>query len=225
MDYSAAERDDIFTLTDPQKKLLIELVRLAREARLGERLVPIPYGPDQYVIYVRGQNNLVINRISDLDALCRAELMTYELNRMGTGKRYVLTKASFKVVKMWLAIPAETMPEWMIESTGEVTRVISVPELLEQFHSLRRKVRSDMVKILPNGLLPEMYDEIMAITRHIEAVQPAAAEVTAKLKSLGEKVIASFGHPQQAKEVSEALTSLGEWAKIIYQIIERAPYG
>lgn len=225
MDYPAVEQVDVFRLTEAQKKLLIELVRLAREARLGERLVPIPYGPDQYVIYVRGRHNLIVNRISDLDALCRAELMAYELNRMGTGKRYVLTKASFKVVKMWLAMPEHTMPEWMIQPTGEVTRVVSVPELLEQFHTLRRKTRADMVKVLPNSLLPEMYDEMMAITRQIEAVQPAAAEVTAKIKSLSEKVVASFGHPQQAQEVSEALASLGEWCKVIYQIMARAPYG
>lgn len=225
MDYSAVEQDEQFELNERQKKLLMELVRLANEARLGELLIPIPYGPDQYVIYVRGRENLIIERLSDLDALCRAELMDYELNRMGTGKRYRLTKGSFKVVKLWLAGLDEETPLWMVDSAGEIARVVSVPELLEQYHLLRRKVRRDLVKIMPNGLLPEMYDEMMAITRQIEAVEPVPAEVTANIQSLGQKIVASFGHPQQAKEVGMAMASFGAWCRVVYEIVGRAPYG
>lgn len=87
-------------LTEEQRSLLRTLVRYARQKRLSETITPFPTGePDQYAIHVQGAPSLMIEGLYNLDALCRAGVLSRRWDRMGFGKIYRLTEASFAAVE------------------------------------------------------------------------------------------------------------------------------
>lgn len=82
-----------------QKELLRTLVHYAREGKIKETIVPIPFGePTRFAILVHGQDSFIFRRISDLDSLCDAGYMQYRWNRQGLGKIYTITEAGFTAV-------------------------------------------------------------------------------------------------------------------------------
>jgi hypothetical protein len=87
-------------LTAAQQRLLRTLVHYARQDRLPKTITPFPTGePDQYAIHVQGAPSLMIEGLYNLDALCRAGVLSRRWDRMGFGKIYRLTDASYKAVE------------------------------------------------------------------------------------------------------------------------------
>ena len=82
-----------------QKELLRTLVHYARDGKIKETIVPIPFGqPTRFAILVHGEDSFIFRRISDLDSLCDAGYMRYRWNRQGLGKIYTITEAGFTAV-------------------------------------------------------------------------------------------------------------------------------
>jgi len=86
-------------MNNRQKELLRTLVHYARDGKIKETIVPIPFGePTRFAILVSGEDSFVFKRISDLDSLCDAGYMQYRWNRQGLGKIYTITEAGFTAV-------------------------------------------------------------------------------------------------------------------------------
>lgn len=90
----------LYRLKPEQKALLRTLVTLVEADKLVEPIAPFPLGnpTTQFVLYLRGTENFTFKRISDLDALADAGLLTFRWNRHGTGKLYHLTDAAYTAV-------------------------------------------------------------------------------------------------------------------------------
>jgi hypothetical protein len=93
-----------YNLTDQQEELLSTLVRLTFEGKLKDPIVPIPIKNGksnrlEYVLHLRETDSFRFTNISDLDALCDADLLSFRWNRSGIGKLYSLTKAAAEAVK------------------------------------------------------------------------------------------------------------------------------
>ena len=93
-------------LSAEQKNLLRQLLALIEAGKLKEPITPVPgNNPTHFAIYLRGDKSFHFKRISDLDALCDAGLLTYRWNRQGTGKLYYVTKEAETAVSTNFAVP------------------------------------------------------------------------------------------------------------------------
>lgn len=93
-----------YNLTAEQEALLSTLVRLTKEGKLSDPIVPIPVKDSQsgrleFVLHLKGENSFYFKSISDLDVFCDFGLMTFRWNRQGIGKLYSLTGAGTAAVE------------------------------------------------------------------------------------------------------------------------------
>jgi hypothetical protein len=95
-----------YKLNAEQKALLRRLLQLLELGKLKEPITPVPgNNPTHFSIYLRGDKSFQFKRISDLDALCDAGLLTYRWNRQGTGKLYYLTVEAYAAVASNFDLP------------------------------------------------------------------------------------------------------------------------
>lgn len=93
-------------LSAEQKNLLRQLLALIEAGKLKEPITPVPgNNPTHFSLYLHGDKSFHFKRISDLDALCDAGLLTYRWNRQGTGKLYYVTQEAKTAVSTHFATP------------------------------------------------------------------------------------------------------------------------
>lgn len=211
-------------LTDDQRMLLIKLVRYGQEHRLGERIVPIPVGASGYVVHLRGLPSLYLEGLDDLDALCKAEVLGYQINRYSTGKLYYLTKASYVLVAQWLnGSPQEDEPGWRWTggTTGSLERIPSTAEVIHEFDQTQRRLHHELVKWLPREQLPEVLGALTAVVESVNGRPPKAQRAQANLHLVAEQVAGLVGSGLDLVQVGRLLGLLGEWVRLTAVLLER----
>ncbi len=75
-------------LNERQKDLLRKLVSFLSESKLKDPFAPFPLGnpTTHYVLYLRRDKSYKFKHISDLDALCDADYLSYKWHRLGSTK-------------------------------------------------------------------------------------------------------------------------------------------
>ena len=210
-------------LTDDQRILLIKLVRYDQERRLGERIVPIPVGASGYVVHLRGLPSLYLEGLDDLDALCKAEVLGYQINRFSTGKLYHLTKESHVVVSGWLSgSPQADEPIWRWQGAeGGLARIPSTAEVIHEFDQTQRRLHHELVKLLPREQLPEVLGALTAVVESVNRRPPKAQRAQANLHFIAAQVAGMLGGALDLEQVGRVLGLLGEWVRLTAVLLER----
>lgn len=190
-------------LTPGQISLYRRIMALAAGGRLFDPIVPIPVGPSDYVVYVRGPENLHIRHISDLDALCEAGLLTYRLSRMGTSKHYRLATQPRRAHARLDMEPLRDLG-WrsrFVDATQALKATLAL--VLNGDALTEALVEVSYVQGVLNGVsaeIPPIHAAIAALTRLLTEAPPAAG------------VEALHDH-------SRALEQLGVWAGTIAHVL------
>lgn len=209
-----------YSLSTDQKQLLITLVEYHNEGQLHNPIVLVPAGPSDYVVYVRGAASLRVQRISDFDALCAADLLSYRLTRMGNGKVYQLTKASLRAADLFRHLPPDLPPmDWATIVSEEETNA-RLNARLQLFKALRMRLRHSLVSLLPNAQLADVVSHLTAISRQLEGDKPDPERVTELLRILN-TAIATLLTAENGRAIGEILITFGNLTQVVYQILDQ----
>jgi hypothetical protein len=187
------------SLTPTQLDLYLTLERLALKGRLFDPIIPIPVGASEYVIYVRGPENLRVRRISDLDALCEAGYLTYRLSRMGTTKHY------------HLPLPKTKVP--IKESAPSLYNIGWRGQLVDQTQALK----AALAQLLVGDLLIKALVEISFVQGQLNADSAELPPIYTAINTLTH--LLTLAPPPETIEAFQhhntALETLSQWANTI----------
>ena len=213
------------TLFEPnieQKALLVQIVNYARQHKIGQTIVPIPAGPAEYAIYVREEPSLRLRRLSDLDALCAADVLSYRLNRMGNSKVYLLTKASFRAAERWQEEPVEPL---FIEETAARKFKAAFADAehvaLDEFRALLAIEEAELRRRLPAGTPREIVQRISIVGEQVHGENPNRTQIAYQLRRIGRFMTEKL-HDRRS---SDLLAAFSRWSQAIFRYLEKIDGG
>ena len=203
-------------LVPRQRNLLCELVDHKRHGRLPDQFGVVPTRGTDYVIYLRGRDSLRLARLSDLDVLCEAGLLEQQWNRMSNARLYRINKAAEQAVKSGLITVAKT--------ETAVTLPDKRPSVTprQKADSLRSTLKWCMAESMRGVELGEAVIRLSIIREAYYRAVPDTAVITLTLNELGQQLMAHFNTAvtiQEKSAASRTITSFGEWAGTIYQML------
>ena len=186
-------------LTPQQHALFFRLAQHDKDGELFGHIIPIPIDTSQYVIYLRGSENLYIRQISDLDALSEVGLLDFELSRMGTSKRYFVTDIGRKAIKLG-----------MFEGQ-RFTRLVFVQEEA----SVLKPLLSDL---LSGDSLSTALMEINFVHNLLDVPSPDPRSIRIALEKTGALLLACLPHADLLL-ATRAITTFGRWSQAIADLL------
>ncbi len=200
------------SLSLEQKALLVRLVNYALERKIDQTVVPVPVGPSEYAIYVRHEPSLRLTRLSDLDALCAADVLSYRFNRMGNGKVYLLSTRSFHAVEEWRQEPVEIDHEAvrrLSESRVAGERGLLLEQVAVQEAALRQR--------LPAATPPEIMRRIYFVGEHLTGDDPNRVQISFQLRLIGRYLVDWL----RDRQSGDLLVVFSHWVQAVYHYLDR----
>ena len=191
------------TLTAAQADLFCKLARYEQDGRLFHPIRALPAGPDEYVIYLRGNNgNFHFSRFSDIDALCVVGLMEYSLTRMGDSKQFHITKFGRQ-----LYLQDEISADMQFERI----------DFLQQATSNFKTV---LGSVMAGDALARAIVEIQFVQSQAQSPNPSHSRIQVSLKQIQGMINSRFTYVTLA-EATAAATAFGDWCEDILLVLER----
>lgn len=189
-------------LAEAQKELLRTLVHFTQKGKIPNHIIPIPATslPTYYVIHIQGEPSLKVERISDLDLLCDAGLLTFHWNRFGNGKFYQITKAGFRAIR-----------ENFFQTGGFINEDKA---LIQDYEQLAQDVRRMLPQILHGQDLADALREWKEVLEQVEQSRPDNRYIHARLRTLGRRLLSGLEH-HNASSVAKAIILFGHWVEVI----------
>lgn len=210
-------------LVPRQRNLLCELVDHKRHGRLPDQFGVVPTRGTDYVIYLRGRDSLRLARLSDLDALCTAGLLDQQWNRMSNARLYRVNKAAEQAVKSGVITAGEILDK---ETPVAPSTKHPAANPCQKADALRSTLKWCMAESMRGVELGEAVIRLSIIRDAYYRAVPDTAVITLTLNELGQQLMAHFNTAvtvQEKSAASRTITSFGEWAGTIYQMLSASP--
>ena len=187
-------------LTSAQIDLLCNLARLKQEGRLYEPIRPIPTEADQYVVYLRGNQNFFFKDFGDIDALCVVGLLDYDLTRMGTAKLFRVSKLGMTLYE-----------------SGELSAEIAL-EQIDHLHKATSELKIALGTMLAGEALSRALAEITFVESQLGATHRNHTRTQTALQRLHQMIGNRF-HFVSLDEAVQASAAFGDWARILHNYL------
>jgi hypothetical protein len=211
-----------YNLTDRQKELLRKLVRLAKEGKLDEPIIPL-FRDGRLCIDLRREGSLDLqgDGIGDLHALYDADLMNLRFSRKGT-ELYSIKQTGYDAVENEFEVPPPraaaqynigaiiyAMSGGTIQAVGladnaEISQVVNDPALLRS-----------QVEALTGNLL----DAVKSALTGNDLIEYAKT-----VQSFKEQLLAEEANPSLLRRLTSTLALLGDIEGTIGLMVRIWPY-
>lgn len=197
-----------FNLTNGQKDLLRKIVAALRDGKLAEPILAISIRDKTIIQLQGGDNRIEFGWISNLDALCDADLMSFQWNRKGKNKLYSVKQAGYDAVdNNFMVIPTHEGNQYNI---GAIIATMSGGNL-----QASAGVKDTTISQVVND--PAMLQShVSALTQElVDAVKSELADDDMKkyelaLHSFKEQLVADKPDPSLLRGLTKTLAFLGD---------------
>lgn len=199
------------SLTPPQLKLLERLAFYFWQGKLYDPIVPIPRSTRNYAIYVRGEDSLILDSTKDLDALVDIGVLSWEFNRMGNGRMYVIDKAAAKILDTFRMLEPQAVK-------GKQAQAWSQERM--RFTELSRSLKGALAGLLGSRALEEAIMSLEVVKGEVHSAEPNPIRISEQLQTVGGAILTNFTDEERALATCNTLDIFTAWSRLAYQLLD-----